>query len=246
MTLALFADIHSNFEAFEACREHARSRGAERVALLGDLVGYGADPGAVVDSAMRLAAEGAIVVKGNHDEAIEGGAAYLNESARAAIAWTRGVLSAEHKGFLATLPLCVRYEGQCFAHASAAYPERWDYIDGPGAAHKCVEAAGTTHTFCGHVHEQTLYFEGASGSMRAFNPIPGTAIPVGRHRRWLAMVGSVGQPRDGNPAASYAVFDGARAEITFHRVPYDHRAAARKIRRAGLPESLAYRMLRGI
>jgi diadenosine tetraphosphatase ApaH/serine/threonine PP2A family protein phosphatase len=82
--------------------------------------------------------------------------------------------------------------------------------------------------------------------MLTFRPTAGTSIPVGAHRRWLAVVGSVGQPRDRNPAAGYALFDDARAEITFFRVPYDHAAAAAKIRAAGLPESLAYRVEMGI
>jgi diadenosine tetraphosphatase ApaH/serine/threonine PP2A family protein phosphatase len=82
--------------------------------------------------------------------------------------------------------------------------------------------------------------------MVAFHPRPGVAIPVGAHRRWLALVGSVGQPRDGNPAAAYATFDTEARMLTFHRVPYDNRSAARKVREAGLPERLAYRLERGI
>ena len=76
--------------------------------------------------------------------------------------------------------------------------------------------------------------------------MPGTAIPVGHHRRWLAIVGSVGQPRDGNPAAAYVLFDAAREQITFHRVAYDHIAAADKIERSALPQGLAYRVRKGI
>src|SRR4051794_14679179 len=102
--IALLADIHSNLDAFEACLAHARAAGATDFALLGDLVGYGADPGPVVERAMALAAQGAVVVKGNHDQAVAGEDGYLNETARAAIAWTRSVLPAAHQAFLATLP----------------------------------------------------------------------------------------------------------------------------------------------
>jgi diadenosine tetraphosphatase ApaH/serine/threonine PP2A family protein phosphatase len=243
---ALFADIHSNLEALQACLADARERGAQRMALLGDLVGYGADPAAVTELAMQLSAQGAIVVKGNHDLAVEGSSAYLNETARAAIEWTRGVLGIDHRAYLAELPLCVREENLCLVHASADAPQRWHYVDSPAAAQRSVQAAHAPHTFCGHVHDQTLYFERANGQMGAFRPTPGTAIPVGAHRRWLGIVGSVGQPRDNNPAAAYVLFDTSRAQLTFHRVPYDHIAAADKILAAGLPPALAYRVRRGI
>lgn len=246
MLIALFADVHSNLEALEACLRHARTRAVQRVAFLGDLVGYGADPHGVIDVVARLSTEGAIAVKGNHDEAVGGPSAYLNDAARAAIEWTRGILSADQKRFLSALPMCVREDRMCFVHASAAMPERWDYVDGPGAAKRSVEAADLPYTFCGHVHDQTLYFEGAQGKMGAFHPASGTPIPIGHHRRWLAIVGSVGQPRDHNPAAAYALFDTVREQITFYRVAYDNEAAAEKIRRAGLPPSLAYRVKRGI
>ena len=82
--------------------------------------------------------------------------------------------------------------------------------------------------------------------MSLFRPVPGTAIPVPRHRRWLALVGSVGQPRDGNPSAAYALFDESAGRLTFHRVAYDFRSAAEKIRRSDLPASLAYRIEQGI
>ncbi len=246
LLLALFSDVHSNLEALDACLRHARARAVERVAFLGDLVGYGADPQGVIDVVARLSNEGAIAVKGNHDEAVGGSSAYLNDAARAAIEWTRGILTAEQKRFLSELPLCVREERMCFVHASAAMPQRWDYVDGPSAAKRSVEAAARPYTFSGHVHDQTLYFEGAHGKMSAFHPTSGTSIPIGHHRRWLAIVGSVGQPRDRNPAAAYALFDTVREQITFHRVAYDSDSAAAKIRSARLPESLVHRVKNGI
>ena len=233
-------------EALEACLRHARERGAQRYAFLGDLVGYSADPEAVVATVQHYVAEGAIAVRGNHDEAIEKPSGYLNEVARDAIAWQRERLSPGAKAFLAALPLCVREGAICFVHASAAAPERWDYVDSPAEARRSAEASGKPYTFCGHVHAQELYFGTGQGRMRLFRPVSGTAVPVPPHRRWLALVGSVGQPRDGDPSAAYALFDPAGATLTFHRVPYDFRAAAAKIRRSDLPQSLAYRIEQGI
>ncbi|MGZ5082694.1 MAG: metallophosphoesterase family protein [Usitatibacter sp.] len=245
MLIALLADIHANLEAIEACLAHARARGAAEFVFLGDLVGYGAYPAAVVDIVADHASRGSVVVKGNHDAAIAGGETYLNSAAATAIEWSRGKLSAGQRAFLDGLPLCVRRGLACFVHASAASPERWDYIDSPGAAERSARAAGTPYTFCGHVHEQALYAQGAGERMIAFAPRRAVEIPAGAHRAWLAVVGSAGQPRDGNPAACYVLADLDRGVITFQRVAYDHLAAARKIRAAGLPEILAYRLERG-
>jgi diadenosine tetraphosphatase ApaH/serine/threonine PP2A family protein phosphatase len=244
--LALLADVHSNLEAFEACLAHARGAGATRIALLGDLVGYGPDPGPVLDAAMRLSHEGAIVIKGNHDEAIERDSFYFNHAARAAIAWTRDKLTGEQKAFLAALPLTVREERACFAHASADRPDRWEYIDGSSSAERAMRAGERAYLFCGHVHDPRLYFESGPGRATAFRPSAGTSIPVPTHRRWLAIPGSVGQPRDGDPRAAYAIMDMDQQRIAFHRVAYDHLGVAAKIERSGLPASLAYRLRRGV
>jgi len=246
VVLALLADIHSNLEALRACLEHARASGAQRFALLGDLVGYGADPAAVVEAAMELAHDGAVVVKGNHDEAIERESSYMNRSANEAIDWTRTVLPDAHCRFLAALPLERREADACYAHASLHQPARWEYIDGSDAAHRCMAAAGTPYSFCGHVHDPRLYFQSGPGRAVAFRPTAGTTIPVPRHRRWLAIPGSVGQARDGDTRAAYALVDFERERITFHRVAYDHITVANRMERAGLPAALVYRMRRGI
>jgi diadenosine tetraphosphatase ApaH/serine/threonine PP2A family protein phosphatase len=246
LIIAFLADIHSNIEALGACLKHASDNGADRYVFLGDFVGYGANPDEVVSAIARRAAEGAIAVKGNHDEAIEKRAGYMNESTKQSIEWTRTALSAENRAFLSSLPLFKTEGAMCFVHASAAAPARWDYVDTPDAARRSADAMQATYTFSGHVHEQLLYFQGAAGKWSAFQPTPGSAVPVPRHRRWLALVGSVGQPRDGRPSAAYALFDSSREQITFQRVPYDHLAAARKIRAAGLPETHAHRVEKGI
>jgi diadenosine tetraphosphatase ApaH/serine/threonine PP2A family protein phosphatase len=243
--IALFSDIHANIEALNACLAHARAQGATRYVFLGDIVGYCADPQAVVDVVAQLVAEGGVAVKGNHDAALENGTGHMRDSAREAIAWTLGVLSEPGRAFIASLPLCKREGDLCLVHASAMHPEKWTYVEDRTAAYESIRASGAIYTFSGHVHEQVLYSLSGVGKLIDFRPVPGSAIPVATHRNWLAIVGAVGQQRDGNPAASYAVFDEGHQAITFFRVPYDTEATARKIRAAGLPESLALQIERG-
>lgn len=246
MLRAILSDVHANLEALEACLAHARSKGATGYAFLGDLVGYGSDASAVVERVMQLAAEGAVALKGNHDAAIEKRDSYFNHDAHASLDWAAKTLSDTQKRFLASLPLVAETKPACFVHASVRAPAKWTYVDSPGAAESCTKAAIAAVTFCGHVHDQKLYFGKPSGHMTAFTPVPGVNIPVRGQRRWVAIVGSVGQPRDRNPAAAYALFDDEAREVTFYRVPYDHLAAARKVREAGLPGSLAWRIEAGI
>jgi diadenosine tetraphosphatase ApaH/serine/threonine PP2A family protein phosphatase len=247
MKLALFADVHSNLEALEACLDDARRSGAERHAFVGDLVGYGADPVAVLDLVAGYADRGAVVVRGNHDAAAIAPAASedMNKAAEAAVEWTRAQLSERHRRFLAALPLLHRESNALFVHASAEQPEHWTYVtDATRAAH-CLRATDATYVFCGHVHEPVLYYTGSADRPMPFHPVPGVPIPVPPRRRWLAVVGSTGQPRDGNTAACWALCDFARSTITWRRVPYDWPAAAAKIRAAGLPERLAIRLGQG-
>ena len=191
-------------------------------------------------------ARGAIVVLGNHDAAAIGRPVHgMNQQALAAIAWTRRNLGRAQTKFLETLPLTVRENDRLFVHASAAIPDRWTYITGRRQAAQCIGATDANMIFCGHVHEQKLYYTGGSGYPMPFRPVPGTPIPTERHRQWIAIVGSAGQPRDRNTAACYALADFSRSRITFFRVPYDHGTAAQKIRAAGLPERLARRLERG-
>lgn len=246
LQLALLSDIHSNVQALEACLRHAAERGAERYAFLGDFVGYGGDPRGVVQIVADHVARGAVAIKGNHDEALERRDCYFNDAAQAAIDLAHLMLAPEQKQFLAGLPLIVHEFDICFAHASAASPERWRYIDTPEAAAECADAAVASFTFCGHVHDQVLFFESGPGRMREFRPVPGTPIPLRGGRRWVALVGSVGQPRDRNPRAAYTMFDTETEQITFHRVAYDAMAAANTIRASGLPDSLALRLEMGI
>jgi len=247
MLTAIFADIHSNLEALQACLAHARAQGAQNFAFVGDLVGYNADPVAVLDIVREHAAKGAIVVRGNHDDAALGGLCdSMDFVPREAIYWTRTQLGATEREFLAGLPLIVRSKecGCTFVHASAAAPETWPYIISLRQAQECMTASGESMTFVGHVHHQSLYYA-AGPTVRLFEPASGVAISVPARWQWLAIAGSVGQPRDGNAAAAYALFDSDQRNLRFFRVPYDCERAAQKVLAAGLPERLAWRLRRG-
>lgn len=246
MKLALIADVHANLEALEACLAHAEEAGAERYAFLGDLVGYGADPGPVLELVAARLERGALAVLGNHDAAVlDGDAGAMNRAAAAAVAWTRARLTPGQRAVLAGLPLVAQEGDALLVHGSPDAPEQFVYVSDPLRAARALAAAQTRYVFAGHVHEPVLYYTGAADRPVAFRPVPGVELRVPPHRRWLAIVGSAGQPRDGNPAACYALADLARSALTFHRVAYDCRAAADKVRRAGLPEVLARRLERG-
>jgi diadenosine tetraphosphatase ApaH/serine/threonine PP2A family protein phosphatase len=249
MKLALLSDIHANLGALDACLVHARSHGAQRFALLGDLVGYGAEPAQVVNLVMELAQAGALVLRGNHDVM----AAFPPKDAKAlgdsTALWTHEQLSADQRQFLVNLPMTSQIDDVLLVHASADNPELWRYVDDERSAGASLDAAvampGVRYVFGGHVHRQTLYYRGAGRGLMAFNPTPGVTVPTPRHRQWIATIGSVGQPRDGNPKAMYALFDTSMAQLTFHRVAYDHHAAATAIRQAGLLEFFAKRLEEG-
>ncbi len=245
MKIALLADIHANLEALQACLAHAEREGAALHVFLGDLVGYGADPAACLDLLAEHAARGALLVRGNHDDAALGGLCEeMNFVAREATYWTRGKLSGTNRDFLASLPFTTRRDNLLFVHASADEPGKWGYITSNSRARRCMDASRAAVTFAGHVHHPSLYFTAGPGAGR-FQPVPGVPIPLQGRRHWLAIVGSVGQPRDGNNAAAYALYHEEERMLTFFRVPYDHMTTARKIIAAGLPERLAARLHRG-
>jgi diadenosine tetraphosphatase ApaH/serine/threonine PP2A family protein phosphatase len=245
MLTAILTDIHANREALSACLAHARRMGARRFVLLGDYVGYGADPGWTVDTVMRLVERGAIALLGNHDAAVLRPSPRMNEMAQAAIEWTRTRLDAFHCDFIRRLPLTAEEGDRLFVHANAWAPGGWGYVTGAPEARRSLQATNQRMTFCGHVHVPELYFATATGKVAAFTPVPGTAIPLLKQRRWLAVIGAVGQPRDHVPAACYGLFDEASNSLTYMRVPYDVAGAAAKVRAAGLPEILAIRLEQG-
>ncbi len=243
--IALLADIHGNREALTACIADAERRGARRMVFLGDLVGYGADPGWVIERIVEHAERGAIVLCGNHDAAVTNPSVSMNETATAAIEWTRGQLNAAQRGFLETLPLQAEEDGRLYVHASADEPEAWHYILDRRGARRSLGATSAQQTFCGHVHVPMLYHLSLTDKLIEFVPTAGTAIPLLYGRRWLAVLGAVGQPRDRNPAACYGLLDEEHNALTYVRVPYDVATAARKVRVAGLPSVLATRLEQG-
>src|SRR5271154_4654272 len=220
MMIALLADIHGNREALSACLADAERRNAARYFFLGDLVGYGADPGWVVDLALAYAARGAVALLGNHDAAAAGAEESMNETAAAAIAWTRQQLSAAQTGFLKTLPLVAQDGDRLFVHASADEPAQFHYVLDTRAARRSLEATPAQQTFCGHVHVPALYHLSRTGKLFEFTPTAGVAIPLPVSHRWLAVLGAVGQPRDRNPAACYGLLDTVQNTLTYVRVPY--------------------------
>ena len=247
MKIALLTDLHANREALEAVLRHAAAEHVQRFALLGDFVGYGADPAWVVDRARAMANDGAIIVQGNHDEAVvRGSRPSMRLDARHSIDWTRGHLDAEQLAFLAALPLSHHEGALLYVHANAWDPPKWSYIETRHDAVRSLHATECRYTFCGHMHEPMLYHLSGTGKAGEFKPTPDVAIPLPPHRQWLVIPGSVGQPRDNNPAACYAVFDAAEAQLTYHRVAYDHATTAAKVRAAGLPQDLADRLHDGI
>jgi len=243
--IALMADIHANREAFEACLRDARTRETEKLVFLGDFVGYGADPVWVVDTAMELVDKGASALQGNHDNAVSDLEESLTPDAQIAMSWTRGELGTDAREFLANLPMKIEDETRLYVHANVKPDRRWLYIDDRNAAARALQARQAQAVFCGHVHKPAIYGITATEQLVTFQPVAGVAVPLPPYRRWLAVLGAVGQPRDGNPAASYALLDTKKAEITYLRVPYDIEATAAKIRKAGLPDSLADRLQRG-
>jgi diadenosine tetraphosphatase ApaH/serine/threonine PP2A family protein phosphatase len=246
MRIALLSDLHANLEALVACLDHARGHGADQRVFLGDLVGYGADPGPVMDIVAEGIHRGDVAILGNHDAAVSRAISYrMSIDAQLVVEWTRAHLSEGQLGLLGSLPLFCEQGGRLYVHANAWAPEKWEYVLTEFDAGRSMRASPWGLTFCGHVHTPALYHMGGDGRVGAFEPVPGVAIPLRPQRRWLAIPGSAGQPRDGNPAACYAIFDDATRQLTAFRVPYDHEAAARKIAAAGLPQGFDTRLVTG-
>jgi predicted phosphodiesterase len=245
MRIALISDIHANLPALEACLAAAERLDAERLAFLGDFVGYGPDPEAVINRVRPLAEAGAIAVLGNHDLAVLKPSRDMNPVAAEAIAWTRRQLSGESASFLASLPFEVRSGDMLFVHAEASDPAAWHYVTDAETARASLSDCSAAVTFCGHVHVPAVYCLSALGKMISHAPVQDVATPLLAQRKWLAVIGSAGQPRDGNPAASFAIYDTEARTLTYRRAPYDVEGVSLRMRALGLPDSLAERLLRG-
>lgn len=218
--VALLSDIHANLTALEAVL-HALPR-VDRIWVTGDTVGYGSDP---ADVLALLREKDALMVAGNHDRAVATGQGLemFNGHAAAAVKAHRKWLSAEERDRLASLPLTLESDGFTLVHGSLRDPV-WEYVMTQGQAAATLGLAKTAHCCNGHTHVPRVF---RVGERIVVNP------------------GSVGQPRDGDPRAAYAVLATDTAEVTFERVEYDVAATQRRIRARGLPEFLADRLAIG-
>ena len=250
MKLALLADVHANLPALDACLEHAREQGADRFAILGDLVGYGPHPGEVVERCRWLQQEGALIVRGNHDVLPEPDVAPDAGWFELATAWTREQLTENQRDWLQHLPLTLLFDKVFLVHATADAPERWQYVLEERTANRSMQSVArhtdVRYVLGGHVHEQSLYYRITDREMAQVSIKANIAIHTRSQRYWLATVGSAGQPRDGDTRANYTMLDLDEEKLTFHRVVYDHLAVAEDSRAAGLPEKLAVRIETGL
>lgn len=244
MKYGILGDVHANLSALRAVLERFRAHRVERVLSVGDVVGYGAAPTECIAILREL---GARVVKGNHDAACvnEIDLAYFNSYARTAVTWTRAQLSREDSAWLARLPLTLDLEDCSVAHGTYHRPERFDYVQGESDAEASLDRLPTPVCFVGHSHVPIALVRLEDDPLRTARA-EGSEIDLSDVRRALINVGSVGQPRDDDPRAAYAIFDSDEQRVVIERVRYDIEAEARRIRAAGLPPVLADRLFHGV
>ena len=241
MRYLLLGDVHANIDALEAVLTSACEAGYDQILVLGDLVGYGGDPNAVVDRVQSLRPRAA--VRGNHDKTAAGlsDAEHFNPLAKHAAAWTRDILTPKHVRYLAQLlagPLQVDDVIE-ICHGSPFDEDAYifDSLDAIRALH---DASRPVCLF-GHTHVPlVVYLE--QGELGYNDVSNGAVVPFREGSRYLVNAGSVGQPRDGDPRAAYAIVDTNRSEILFRRVPYPIAQAQERIRQAGLSDALAMRL----
>ncbi len=233
MRFAIISDIHSNLEALVKTFEIIDQSGVDRIVCLGDVVGYGANPNECVDLVRNRCSN---VLLGNHDAAaIDLSASeFFNYHARAAAIWTNRELTEKNKGYLRGLAMSALEEKIFFVHASPCEPADWEYIIDEEEAQGAFGCFSEEICFVGHTHVPACFSEN------------GQASAVEKGQRYLVNVGSVGQPRDGNPKLSFGIFDSGTWDYQNVRSAYDTAAAAGKIREAGLPVQLAERLFRGV
>ncbi|MBM4142302.1 MAG: metallophosphoesterase family protein [Lentisphaerae bacterium] len=233
---AILGDIHGNLEALEAVLEDARQQGVEAYVCVGDMVGYNANP---AECLAKVRALGAVTVRGNHDHYCA-----HNESlddfhplAANVVDWTRRQLSADEIEYLRNLRLVCAANGFTVVHSTLDMPEKWGYVFDCLDADANFNYQPTSVCFHGHTHVPVVY-EKQSRVTR----LKETKVRVTLGRKYFVNTGSVGQPRDGDPRASYVTYDMERGEIDIRRVAYDIQAAQKKIRAVGLPDRLAQRL----
>ena len=240
MRVAVLSDIHSNLVALDAVLAHAGT--VDAVWHLGDVVGYGPDPDGVV---ARLIGVGAVGVRGNHDAAALGGREidWFNPEARAAAEWTRDTIDGTTRAWLSALPERHAIDQMTLVHGSPRDPIR-EYISSGAVALENLDVLETAFGLHGHTHVPVAFCLGPDQQLRVVGPGAGGSLTLDGQRA-LINPGSVGQPRDGDPDASYLILDPDTATVTWHRVAYDIAAVQAAIRAAGLPGRLADRLAFG-
>jgi diadenosine tetraphosphatase ApaH/serine/threonine PP2A family protein phosphatase len=240
MRVAVLSDIHSNIVALDAVLSHAGD--VDAIWHLGDVVGYGPEPDAVV---ARLRERGATGVRGNHDAAAVGGPEidWFNPEARAAVEWTRDSIAPETRAWLDALPHRRVVEDVLLVHGSPRDPLR-EYVTDRRAAGENIDAQETQHALHGHTHVPVAWLATRDG-VALVRASESDGVELGR-RRTLVNPGSVGQPRDGDPRAAYLVLDQESGRVTWHRVEYDIERVQTAMRATGLPDRLAARLTFGL
>jgi diadenosine tetraphosphatase ApaH/serine/threonine PP2A family protein phosphatase len=240
----ILGDIHANPSALDAVLAALARDGVDRYVSVGDLVGYGADPSSVVDRVVEL---DALTVAGNHDLAALDRLSldYFNPYAREAILWTRTAIEERHRSFLGSLPL-LREDGPItVAHGSIDRPELFDYIQTAVDARASLDKLRTRVGFVGHSHVPVAFL-GKEGEGERLWYTFDAEISLRGYSRALVNVGSIGQPRDGDPRAAYAVYDVEADTVWIRRVPYAVEREAERILQAGLPRALGERLRIGL
>jgi len=242
MRCAVVADIHSNLEAFLAVLKDLEARGgADQIWCLGDIVGYGPDPHECVQILRR---HPGAAVAGNHDWAAIGklDTGNFNPEAAAATQWTAEALRPEDLDYLSALPSSLRREDFTLVHGSPREP-LWEYVLSTQAARANFALFESRFCLIGHSHSPLLFELDGQGACR-MHQVPGE-LSLAAGKRLIINCGSVGQPRDGDPRASYAIIDLERERLWHHRVVYDYKTTQEKILDAGLPARLARRLSMG-
>jgi diadenosine tetraphosphatase ApaH/serine/threonine PP2A family protein phosphatase len=246
MRYLVISDIHANLEAYETVLTASRDIGWERVIVLGDLVGYGGDPNAVVDRVRELGPHA--LIRGNHDKVGSGieTADGFNAVARSAIRWTYDTLTDDNRAWLAALPAGpVSVDGAFEICHGTPFDEDayvFDDLDALRALHASRLALcmfGHTHVQVGYSLARNQFVVETNGDARPFD------ITLKPETKYLINPGSVGQPRDGDPRAGFAIVDAAHVTVSVHRIPYPIGKAQQRIVDQGLPEILAERLAVG-
>ncbi|MDZ7386153.1 MAG: metallophosphatase family protein [candidate division KSB1 bacterium] len=241
MRVAIISDVHSNLEALTAVLQTIDDLQVEDVICLGDIVGYGPNPNECIE---LVRGKASVIIAGNHDFASVGltDTSYFNTMARVAAEWTGRMLTEEHRQFLCGLQYIYRRGNLFFVHATPEAPEQWYYLETVGDAYRNFEAFSEKICFVGHSHVPVVLSLQAPGEIHVETE---PHIALDTELRYMINVGSVGQPRDGNPDACFGVLDTGSWSFELVRVTYAFETTQEKILAAGLPSYLADRLALG-